>query len=196
MDAISNWPVTARRAESISLRAGSFEVMDPRYRPDRYPLLVGFPAAEIQEGHFPISPGYCVECCVQVRERIKRLPGHVKDLILVGAVAPWNTDAKDAGPPVEIGSSTSPSSRPPCKVDSAKDLPFTRPHWDQMRKFCKVTRICPSLLGRASLDSAAMKTSLRRYPRNIADCRSFITETSHSYNLGLIANDWLGIQRL
>ena len=99
MNAISNWPVTARRAESISLRAGSFEVMDPRYRPDRYPLLVGFPAAEIQEGHFPISPGYCVECCVQVRERIKRLPGHEKDLILVEAVAPWNTDAKDAGTP-------------------------------------------------------------------------------------------------
>ena len=53
MNAISNWPLTARRTESISIRGDSFQVMDPRYRPDRYPLLVGGPAAEIQEGHFP-----------------------------------------------------------------------------------------------------------------------------------------------
>ena len=99
MNAISHWPLTARRAESISLRADSFQVMEPRYRPDRYPLLFGAPAAEIQEGHFPVTPSYYVECYVQVRECIKQLRGHEQDLVLVGAVAPWNTDAKDAENP-------------------------------------------------------------------------------------------------
>ena len=99
MNAISNWPLTARRTESISIRGDSFQVMDPRYRPDRYPLLVGGPGAEIQEGHFPVSPSYYVECYVQVRECIKGLRGHEQDLVLVGAVAPWNTDAKDAENP-------------------------------------------------------------------------------------------------
>ena len=99
MNAISNWPLTARRTEGITLRGDSFQVMDPRYRPDRYPLLVGAPAAEIQEGHFPVSPSYYVECYVQVRECIKGLRGHEQDLVLVGAVAPWNTDAKDAENP-------------------------------------------------------------------------------------------------
>ncbi len=99
MNAVSQWPLTGQRAESIVPRAPAHQVMEPRYRPDRYPLLFNTPGAEIQEGHFPISPAHYVDCYIQVRESIKTLPGHEQDLVLVGAVAPWNTDAKDPDNP-------------------------------------------------------------------------------------------------
>ncbi len=99
MNTVAKWPLTGQRAESIVPRASAHLVMEPRYRPDRYPLLFETPAAEIQEGHFPISPSHYVDCYIQVRECIKTLPGHERDLVLVGAVAPWNTDAKDPDNP-------------------------------------------------------------------------------------------------
>lgn len=99
MNTVAKWPLTGQRAESITPRASAHQVMESRYRPDRYPLLFETPAAEIQEGHFPISPFHYVDCYIQVRECIKTLPGHEQDLVLVGAVAPWNTDAKDPDNP-------------------------------------------------------------------------------------------------
>ena len=99
MNTVAKWPLTGQRAESIAPRASAHQVMEPRYRPDRYPLLFETPAAGIQEGHFPISPSHYVDCYIQVRECIKTLPGHERDLVLVGAVAPWNTDAKDPDNP-------------------------------------------------------------------------------------------------
>ncbi len=99
MNTAAKWPLTGHRAESIAPRMHSHQVLEPRYRPNRYPLLCQTPATKIQEGHFPISPGHYVDCYSQVRECIKALPGHEQDLVLVGAVAPWNTDAKDPDNP-------------------------------------------------------------------------------------------------
>ena len=95
MNAVAKWPLSIRRSESIEPEENSLVVLEPRYRKDRYPLLFQSREAEIQEGHFPISPSYYVDCYIQARECIKALPGHEQDLVLVGAVAPWNTDAKD-----------------------------------------------------------------------------------------------------
>lgn len=95
MNVVSKWPLTVQRADSIDNGENSFLVLEPRYRKDRYPLLSKNSEAEVEEGHFPISPSYYVDCFSQVRECIKSIPNHEQDLVLVGAVAPWNTDARD-----------------------------------------------------------------------------------------------------
>lgn len=99
MNCVSRWPLTAVQRDSLMAHPQDWEVLEPRYRLDRYPVLTGHSEAAVKETHFPLTPEYCADCYLQARDRIKAIPGHEKDLVLTGAVAPWNRDFRDPGNP-------------------------------------------------------------------------------------------------
>ena len=99
MNAAAKWPLAAVHTDTLQPEGGPFQVLEPRYRRDRYSVLLQADAAAVQEGHFPITPGHYVECFRLLRKAIKNAPGHAQDLVLIGAVAPWNADAQEAANP-------------------------------------------------------------------------------------------------
>lgn len=99
MNAAAKWPLAAVRTDTLQPEGGPFQVLEPRYRRDRYSVLLQADAAAVQEGHFPITPVHYVACFRLIREAIKNAPGHAQDLVLIGAVAPWNADAQEAANP-------------------------------------------------------------------------------------------------
>lgn len=99
MNNSTRWPWPAGHAGTPALHEGPFQVLEPRYRQERYPILFQVPAIPPHPDQFPISPQHYADCFRRVRQAIKSTPGHTQDLVLVGAVAPWNASAQDARNP-------------------------------------------------------------------------------------------------
>ncbi len=95
MNYAAQWPL-APTSDASSHHEGPFEVAssaDPR---QRHTLLFPQNTASSTEQRIPIRPADYVHCYRLARDAIKSVPGHQHDLVLVGAVAPWNDDAKDS----------------------------------------------------------------------------------------------------
>lgn len=90
-----------------SQRDGPFESADPMRRglavrfnvlPDNSTEIRTTRGAIVSPGEV-ITPEMYARCYRQCRDAIRRLPGHERDLVLVGAVAPWNTQTIYPGNP-------------------------------------------------------------------------------------------------
>ncbi len=88
-----------------SSRTGASETADPMRRglAVRFNILPDFSteirttrAAIVSQGEV-ITPALYTRCYRLCREAIHRLPGHEEDQVLIGAVAPWNTQTIYAG---------------------------------------------------------------------------------------------------
>lgn len=88
-------------------RSGPPEIADPLRRglPVRFNVLPD-PSTEIRTTRIamispgePITPDFYARCYRLCRDAIRLLPGHQDDLVLVGAVAPWNTQTVYTGNP-------------------------------------------------------------------------------------------------
>ena len=96
MNCALHWPQLHAPAAADAVAEGPLQVLEPRYTPERHPVLHG----GTRPGNFPdlrpIAPAEYAYCYGVARATIRELPGHQDDLVLTGAVAPWNDDAKDA----------------------------------------------------------------------------------------------------
>jgi len=77
-----------------------------RSSPTRFSALTPQPAtptgvlnAAVRSGRQPILPTDYVRCFQLCRDAIRALPGHSDDLVVVGAVAPWNAELTYPGNP-------------------------------------------------------------------------------------------------
>ena len=95
MNCASQWPRDPEATAAADSHEGPFDVVAPPDRRQRHAVLFPQESPSLPEHRLPIRPADYADCYRQVREAIKSTPGHQHDLVLVGAVAPWNDDAKD-----------------------------------------------------------------------------------------------------
>ena len=94
-------------AEGLEARkhVGETPASDPMLRslPDRFSALLNEAdreiANEIADGEELITPQLYASCYGMCRQAIHELDGHEKDQVLIGAVAPWNSQTMYAGNP-------------------------------------------------------------------------------------------------
>ncbi len=95
MNCASQWPYADTPPVESSQQGGPFEVVAPPSRRQRYTVLFPQEASSRSGQRMPIYPADYADCLRQVREAIRSIPGHQHDLVLVGAVTPWNNDVQE-----------------------------------------------------------------------------------------------------
>ncbi len=99
MNCAGQWPSQSEGGIEPDGHAGPFEITALPNRRQRHAVLFPLEAQTPPASRVPIQPANYVQCYQLVREAIKATPGHQHDLVLVGAVAPWNDDFKDTAIP-------------------------------------------------------------------------------------------------